>query len=73
MGREDRFELYRRNAAEAERQAKSAKNDEDRASWLRLVRDWLSLLPKNERKAEDTFDDEASARGTNQKDSDSSH
>lgn len=73
MAREDRFEEYRRNAAEAERQAKNAKNDTDRASWLRLVSDWLAMLPKHERQAAEKFDAEASARGTNQKDSDSSH
>lgn len=67
----DRLEHYRRNAAEAERQAKLAQNDYDRASWLRLVRDWLALLPKDAQKVEAKFDDRRA--GTNQKDSDSSY
>lgn len=67
------YEQYRRNAAEAERQAKLAKNEYDRASWLRLVRDWLALLPKYEQNVGAKFDDDAAARGTNQKDSDFSH
>lgn len=73
MSDEDRYERYRLNAAEAERQAKYAKNDTDRASWLRLVNDWLSLLPKREPTATEKFDAEVAERGTNQKDSDASN
>ena len=37
---------YRRNAAEAQRQALRAKNADEKAAWLRLVQGWLTLLPK---------------------------
>src|SRR5687767_9865503 len=41
-----REERYRRNAAEAERQALRATNEADKAAWLLLVRGWRGLLPK---------------------------
>ena len=39
-------EEYRRQAAEAESEAASAKNELDRAAWLRIAQGWLGLLRK---------------------------
>jgi hypothetical protein len=39
-------EEYRRQAAEAEEQAKLAKFDTDREAWLRIAEGWLGLLRK---------------------------
>ena len=46
---------YRRQAADAERQARSAKNDLDRASWLRIAQGWLSLLRRRPQSDEEAF------------------
>jgi hypothetical protein len=69
----DRYDQYRLNAEEAERQAKNSKNDTDRAAWLRLVRDWLALLPKREQTATETFDSAETEHGTAQQNSDETH
>jgi hypothetical protein len=37
---------YRKLAAEAQEQARAAKNDLDRESWLRVAQGWLGLLRK---------------------------
>ena len=66
----NRDEYYRKQAAEAEEQARRARNPTDKAAWLRLVRDWLSLLPRRTRTPEERFDDQASAEGTRQNISD---
>jgi hypothetical protein len=52
-----KFEQYRRNAEEAQRQADEATNDEIRTAWLQLVQGWLALLPKREQ----AFDFQAKA------------
>jgi hypothetical protein len=70
---DDRYDLYRQKAAEAEAQSKRAKTDDDKAAWLRLVQDWLSLLPKRKRTPADKFDADLKTRGTHQEDSKSSH
>jgi hypothetical protein len=44
--RMSKFEHYRRNAEEAQRQADRATSDEIRAAWLQIVQGWLALLPK---------------------------
>jgi hypothetical protein len=64
---------YRRQAADAERQARSARNDLDRASWLRIAQGWLSLLRKRPQSAEETFNQQVADKGTGQDDSKSSH
>jgi hypothetical protein len=48
---------YRRNAAEAQRQADRAISEVDRASWLRVAQGWLSLLKKPPRTVEEAFDE----------------
>jgi hypothetical protein len=35
---------YRRMANDAERKAKSAKNDGDREAWLRVAHGWMNLI-----------------------------
>ena len=64
---------YRRQAADAERQARSAKNDLDRASWLRIAQGWLSLLRRRPQSDEEAFDAQSKAKGTGQDDSESSN
>jgi hypothetical protein len=67
----DKYDQYRRKE-EAERQAKNAKNEDDRAAWLRLVRDWLAMV-KRKQTAEESFDAAEIQRGTAQQKSDESH
>ena len=55
--RMSKFEQYRRNAEEAQRQADEATNDKIRTAWLQLVQGWLALLPKREQ----AFDVQAKA------------
>ena len=61
---------YRRQAAEAERHAQSARTDLDRASWLRIAQGWLSLLRKRPQSAEEAFNQQVADKGN---DSESSH
>jgi hypothetical protein len=65
----DKQDEYRLNAAEAQRQADRALNDVDRASWLRLVHGWLSLLRSRPQTAQETFDEQVAAKGTGQNES----
>ena len=39
-------EEYRREAAQAEEQARTAKLDSDREAWLRIAQGWMSLIRK---------------------------
>jgi hypothetical protein len=66
-------EEYRRQAAEAERQAQSAKSELDRAAWLRVGQGWLSLLRKRPQSEEEAFDAQTKAKGTGEDDSQSSN
>jgi hypothetical protein len=54
--RMSKFEHYRRNAEEAQRQADRATSDEIRAAWLQIVQGWLALLPKRALSQEQAFD-----------------
>lgn len=63
---EDREDFYRKQAAAAEEQARRAKHPDDKAAWLRLVRDWLSLLPKRAETQLERFDEQVRAEGTHQ-------
>ena len=69
----DREYEYRRNAEEAERQARLAKSDTDKAHWLRLMAGWLSLLSKSAPTEQDNFDQHAEEVGTHQEKSSSNH
>jgi hypothetical protein len=63
---------YSDQAAEAEKQARSAKNDLDRESWLRIAQGWMSMLPKRPQLDGQAFDAESKAKATGQEDSESS-
>jgi hypothetical protein len=54
--RMSKFEHYRRNAEEAQRQADRATSNEIRAAWLQIVQGWLALLPKRALSQEQVFD-----------------
>ena len=64
---------YRMQAAEAERQARFAKSDFDRESWLRIAQGWMSLLGKRPQSAEEAFNAQSNAKRTGQEDSDASN
>jgi hypothetical protein len=66
-------EEYRRQAAEAEKQAKSARVDADREAWLRIAQGWMSLLRRKPQSAEEAFDAQSNAQGTGQQDSEASN
>jgi hypothetical protein len=67
-------EEYRRQAAEAEKQSRFARNDDDRASWLRIAQGWLSMIRKPAGSAQEAFDAETMAKRTDdKKDSRTSH
>ncbi len=54
--RMSKFEQYRRNAEEAQRQADRAESDEVRAAWIQLVHGWLALVPKRDLSRKQAFD-----------------
>jgi hypothetical protein len=64
---------YRRNAAEAQRQADRAISEIDRASWLRVAQGWLSLLKEPPQTLEKTFDELVADKSTGQDDTKSSN
>jgi hypothetical protein len=64
---------FRRQAADAEKQAQAARSDVDRQAWLRISQGWMSLLRKRPQSDEDAFEAKSSAVKTTDKDSDSSH
>jgi hypothetical protein len=47
---------YRRRAAEAQRQADRAIGEVDRASWLRIVQGWMSMVRSRPQTVQETFD-----------------
>jgi hypothetical protein len=63
---------YRRQAAEAEREAGSAKSELDRAAWLRVAQGWLGLLRKRPQSDEEARP-QSKAKGTGPDDSQSSN
>jgi hypothetical protein len=63
---------YRRQAADAQKEADRARNDDDRASWLRAAQGWLNLIRKR-RPEEDAFEARSKAEGTGQSESDASN
>ena len=64
---------YRQQAAEAEKQARSARSDMDGESWLRIAQGWMSLLRKRPQSDEEAFNAQTTVKGTGQEDSESSH
>ena len=59
---------YRKNAAEAQRQADRTVSLVDREAWLRVAQGWLSLLKKPPQTLEETFDEVLADKGTGQED-----
>jgi hypothetical protein len=57
-------EEYRMQAAEAEKQARLAKTDFDRESWLRIAQGWMSLLRKRPQSNEEAFEVQSAAKRT---------
>jgi hypothetical protein len=57
---------YRRNTAEAQRQADRAISEIDRAAWRRVAQGWLSLLTKRPQTLEEMFDKALADKGTGQ-------
>jgi hypothetical protein len=55
---------YRLQAADAEKQARSARNDADREAWLRSAQGWMSLLRKRPQSAEEAFEVQSDAKRT---------
>jgi hypothetical protein len=57
-------DYYRREAAEAQRQAGGATTDADRAAWLQIAQGWLSMVRTSAEAAE--FTRRLQAEGTGQ-------
>jgi hypothetical protein len=66
-------EEFRRNAADARKEADWARNELDREAWLRVAQGWLSLLSKPARTAQEWFDQSAAYKGARQDKSESSY
>jgi hypothetical protein len=47
-------EEFRQQATNAENQARAAKNEIDRAAWMRIAQGWLSLLRKRPQSEDDS-------------------
>ena len=62
-------EEYRRQAAHAEEQARTAKRDSEREAWLRIAQGWMSLIRKRPQSDAEAFNDQGDTQGTRQKDS----
>jgi hypothetical protein len=58
-------EEYRRQAADAQREADNARNEDDCAAWLRVAQGWLSLIRRRPQSEED-FDARSRTVGTGQ-------
>ena len=67
-----RDDEYRRNAAEAQKQADAAKTENDRAAWLHLTQGWLSLIRNRPPTDEEIFADAVTSRATGQETSEKS-
>lgn len=66
-------EEFRRQAADAQKQANGARNELDREAWLRIAQGWMSLLRKRPQSDEEAFEARSSVTKTSDKDSDTSH
>jgi hypothetical protein len=56
-----------------QKEADRARNDLDRAAWLRIAEGWLSLLKPKARTAEEAFDQLSTDRAPGQDKSELSH
>jgi hypothetical protein len=70
MTRDDEF---RKQAADAQKQAQSSISDIDREAWLRVAQGWLSLIRNRPQNAADKFETESTAIKTTDEDSNTSH
>ncbi len=50
----NRYDEYRRQAAEAEKQARFAKSELERDEWLRIAQGWRGLLRKRPQSDDDS-------------------
>ena len=64
---------YRKQATDAQQMADRSIRPLDKAAWLRIAQSWLRLIRKPRRTEAEGFQDHVQAKGTGQKDSDSSH
>ena len=69
----DKYDEYRKRAAEAQAMADQSRNPTDTDSWLRIARSYLEMLPKPKQSAEQRFDANMKAKGTGQDGSEGSH
>ncbi len=65
-----RDDEYRRQGAEAERQAQLAKNDHNREAWLRIAQGWMGLVSKRPQSEADAFQSHSTATKTTDEDFD---
>jgi len=47
-------DVYRKHAAEADREARLAKNELDRTAWVRVAEGWRGLLRKRPQSGDDS-------------------
>ena len=64
---------FRRQAAEAQREADKAISDVDKAAWLKVAQGWLELIRRPKQFASDKFDNQERIEGTHQKRSEAEH
>jgi hypothetical protein len=65
----DRFDEHRKRADEAQQMADRTQSETDKASWLRIAKGWLDMLPKPKQSAEQSFNESADLKGTGHDDS----
>lgn len=65
--------MSRQRAAFCREMAEKAPTPELKADWLRIAETWLVLAGETMGRSEAAFDAEATAKGTRQKDSTTSH
>jgi hypothetical protein len=64
---------FRREAAAAQEKADNARNDQDRATWLRIAQSWMNMLRSGEKTRDQEFEEHVEKKGTRQERSDESH
>lgn len=66
-------EEYRRQADDAEKQARLARTDHDREAWLRIAQGWMSLLQHGPQSEAQAFEALSAATKTTETDSGTAH